>query len=162
MYYPRIYEPGWFSRCNDCLWAGWPGFDSGQEHEIFLYSTTFWEALKPTQSSIEWIPGDLSLRIKRPWREAEQSPPCSVKVKSDGAICLHGEMPIYLSTWKILPLFTPEFAFRDRVKPCKISIMIASHWVGIWTRDLSNPMQEWYPLVLIYHILFPCHFISHA
>jgi len=37
--------------------------------------------LWPTQPSIQWVPGALFLGLKRPWREADYSPPSSAEVK---------------------------------------------------------------------------------
>jgi hypothetical protein len=34
-----------------------------------------------TQSRIQWVPGALSPEVKRPWREADHSPPTSAEVK---------------------------------------------------------------------------------
>jgi hypothetical protein len=36
----------------------------------------------PTQPPIQWVPGTLSLGVKRPRREADHSPPSSAKVKN--------------------------------------------------------------------------------
>jgi hypothetical protein len=36
----------------------------------------------PTQPPIQWVPGVLSLRVKRPGREADHSPPSSAEVKN--------------------------------------------------------------------------------
>jgi hypothetical protein len=38
-------------------------------------------ALGPTQPPIHWVPGALSLGVKRPGREADHSPPSSAEVK---------------------------------------------------------------------------------
>jgi hypothetical protein len=38
-------------------------------------------ALGPTQPPIQWVPGALSLGVKRLGREAEHSPPTSAEVK---------------------------------------------------------------------------------
>jgi hypothetical protein len=38
-------------------------------------------ALGPTQSPIQWVPGDRSLGVKRPGREADHSPLSSAEVK---------------------------------------------------------------------------------
>jgi hypothetical protein len=44
-------------------------------------------ALGPTHSPIQWVPGALSLGVKRPGREADHSPPSSGEVKRmSGAI----------------------------------------------------------------------------
>jgi hypothetical protein len=67
-------------------WAtGWTmgvlGFDSRRELGIFLFTTASRTALGPTQTSIQWVPGALSLGVKRAGREADHSPPCSIEVK---------------------------------------------------------------------------------
>lgn len=49
---------------------GRPGFDSLHEQEISLYSTPSGPAVGPTQSPVQWIPGSLSLGVKRAEREA--------------------------------------------------------------------------------------------
>jgi len=38
-------------------------------------------ALGPAQSPIQWVPGVLSLGVKRPERETDHSPPSSAEVK---------------------------------------------------------------------------------
>jgi hypothetical protein len=48
---------------------------------IFLFTTVSRKALRPTQPPIQWVPRDLSLRVKRPGSEADHSPPSSVEVK---------------------------------------------------------------------------------
>jgi hypothetical protein len=70
------------------------GFDSRRGLGIFLFTTASRPALGPTQ--IQWIPGALSLGVKRPRREADHLPPSSAEVKnarsytSTPAIRLHG------------------------------------------------------------------------
>jgi hypothetical protein len=68
-------------------WAtGWTigvlGFDSRRGLGIFLSTTASRTALEPTQPPIQWVPGALSLGVKRPEREADNSPPSSAEVKS--------------------------------------------------------------------------------
>jgi hypothetical protein len=48
-----------------------PGGGTG----IFLFTTAPRTALVPTQPPIQWVPGALSLGVKRPRREADHSPP---------------------------------------------------------------------------------------
>jgi hypothetical protein len=48
-----------------------------------------------TQSLIQWVPGAISLRVKRPGREAAHLPPTNAEVKSGGAI---PPLP-YMSSW---------------------------------------------------------------
>jgi hypothetical protein len=42
---------------------------------IFLFTTASRPALEPTQPPIQWVPGALSLGVKRPVREVQHSPP---------------------------------------------------------------------------------------
>jgi hypothetical protein len=46
-------------------------------------------ALDPTQPLIQLVPEALSLAVRRPGREADHSPPSSVKVKESVKIYLH-------------------------------------------------------------------------
>jgi hypothetical protein len=48
----------------------------------FLFTTASRTALGPTQPPIQWVPGALSLGVKRPVREADHSPPSSAEVKN--------------------------------------------------------------------------------
>jgi hypothetical protein len=58
------------------------GFDSQWELGIFFFTTASRTALGPTQHPIQRVPGSLSLGVKRPWREADHSPPSSAEVKN--------------------------------------------------------------------------------
>jgi hypothetical protein len=49
---------------------------------IFYLCTASRTALGPTQPPILWVPGALSLGVKRPGREADHSPPSSAEVKN--------------------------------------------------------------------------------
>jgi hypothetical protein len=67
-------------------WAtGWMigvlGFDFRRGLGIFLFTTASRTALGPTQSTIQWVQGAVSLGLKRPGREAGHSPPSSAEVK---------------------------------------------------------------------------------
>jgi hypothetical protein len=62
------------------LWAGQPGFDSQQGQEIFPFSIAFRPALGPTQPRIRWVPGALSLGVKRQGRDSDHSHPSSAEV----------------------------------------------------------------------------------
>jgi hypothetical protein len=66
-------------------WAtGWMigGSSPGRGQGIFLFTTESRPALGPTQPSIQWVLGALSLKVKRPGREADHSPPSSARVKN--------------------------------------------------------------------------------
>jgi hypothetical protein len=49
---------------------------------IFLFTTVSRTALGLTQPPIQWVPGALSLGVKRLGLEADHSPPSSVEVKN--------------------------------------------------------------------------------
>jgi hypothetical protein len=55
---------------------------SRQELRIFLFTTVSRPALRPTQPPIQWVPGALSLGVKRPGHEADHSSPSSTEVKN--------------------------------------------------------------------------------
>jgi hypothetical protein len=57
----------------------WFGFRRGLG--IFLFTTASRTTLGPTQPPIQWVPGALSLKVKRPGREANHLPPSSAEVK---------------------------------------------------------------------------------
>jgi hypothetical protein len=58
------------------------GFDSRRELGIFLFTTAFRTALEPTQPPLQWVPGNLSLGVKRLGLEADHLPPSSAEVKN--------------------------------------------------------------------------------
>jgi hypothetical protein len=62
------------------------GFESRQGLGIFLFTTASRPALGLTQPPIQWVPGALSLGVKRPGHEADDSFPSSAEVKMRGAI----------------------------------------------------------------------------
>jgi hypothetical protein len=83
-------------------WAtGWTsgdlGFDSRRGLGIFLFTTASRTALGPTQPPIQWVPGALSLGVKRPGREADYSPPSSAEVKECLELYLHSPN---MSSWR--------------------------------------------------------------
>jgi hypothetical protein len=85
-----------------CLWAtGWTigvlWFDFQQGLGIFLFTTASRTALGPTQSPIQWVPGYLSLGVKRPGREADHSPPSGAEVKECVELYLHSSNT---SSWR--------------------------------------------------------------
>jgi hypothetical protein len=60
------------------------GFDSRRGLGIFLFTAVSRTALRPTQPPILllWVPGSISLGVKRPGREADHSPPSSAEVQN--------------------------------------------------------------------------------
>jgi hypothetical protein len=57
-------------------------YESRQGLGIFLFTTASRPALGPTQPPTQWAPGALSLRVKRPGREADDSAQSSAEVKN--------------------------------------------------------------------------------
>jgi hypothetical protein len=58
------------------------GFESRQGLGIFLFTTASRTALGPTQPHIQWVPGALSLGVKRPGRKDDHSSPSSAESKN--------------------------------------------------------------------------------
>jgi hypothetical protein len=48
---------------------------------MFLFTTVSRTVLGRTQPPIQWVPGVLSVGVKRPGREDDHSPPSSAEVK---------------------------------------------------------------------------------
>jgi hypothetical protein len=65
------------------------GFDSRRGLGIFLFAIASRTALELTQLPILWVPGALSLGVKRRGREADHSPPSSAEVKECVELYLH-------------------------------------------------------------------------
>jgi hypothetical protein len=69
------------------LGYGWTigvlGFDSRPGLGIFLFTTASRTALGPTQPPIQWVSGALSLGVKRPGLEADNSLPSRAEVKNE-------------------------------------------------------------------------------
>jgi hypothetical protein len=85
------------------------GFDSRQRLGIFLFTTASRTALGSMRPPIQWVPGALSLGVKRLGREADHSPPSSTKVKEWVELYLHSpNTPSWsgaqLSTWTTFSL----------------------------------------------------------
>jgi hypothetical protein len=62
---------------------------SSQFKGIFLFTTKSIPALGFTQPPIQWAPGASSLGVKRPGREADNSPPSSDEVKEFVELYFH-------------------------------------------------------------------------
>jgi hypothetical protein len=83
------------SRYSDGLRTEQPEFDSQQGQEIFSTPPRPDRLQGPPSLFIQWVPGTLPPEVKRPGREAYNSPPSSAEVKNGEAIpslpiCLHG------------------------------------------------------------------------
>jgi hypothetical protein len=58
------------------------GFESLEGLGVFLFTIISRPGLGPTRPPIQWLPGALSLGVKRPEREADRSHPSSSEVKN--------------------------------------------------------------------------------
>jgi hypothetical protein len=76
--------PSYWLSSSGVLW-----FDSRRGLGILLFTTASRMALGPTQPPIQWVPGSLSLGVKRPGREAYHSPPSSAEVKEWVELYIH-------------------------------------------------------------------------
>jgi hypothetical protein len=85
---PITDDPRQLSRYSDGLRIG------RQIYEIFVHSTMS----KPAHL---WVPEALSLRVKRPGREADLSPPSDTEIKTGGTI-KHGYIDISIYFFSML------------------------------------------------------------
>jgi hypothetical protein len=68
---------------------------TGYGLDSHLFSIISRPAPELSQPPIQWVPGAISLGVKRLWSETDHSPPSSAEVKNGGAnlhspISLHG------------------------------------------------------------------------
>jgi hypothetical protein len=73
---------------SDGLRDARPEFDSLHEQDISLHCTPFRPGVGPTQPPLQWVPGSLSLGLKRSGREANHASLCSAEAKNSEAISL--------------------------------------------------------------------------
>jgi hypothetical protein len=71
------------------------GFDFRRGLRIFLITTASRTVLGPTQHPTQWVPGALSLRVKRSGREADHSPSSSAEVKECVDLYLHSPIRLH-------------------------------------------------------------------
>jgi hypothetical protein len=94
----------WYNRSRNSSVVGCGlgdrGFESRYVLGIFLLTTASRQALGPIQPPIQWIPGALSLGVKRPGLEAVHSPQSSAEVKNAWR---HNSTPQYtfMSWWSV-------------------------------------------------------------
>jgi hypothetical protein len=113
------------------------GFDSRRGLGIFLFTTVSRPALGPTLPPIQGVPGDLSLEVKRPGREADHSPPSGAEVKN---VWSYTSTPHYVFTaWCLVKhRDTCTFTFtQNRLGTKKRG---ETHSYHTWD---SNPLPTW-------------------
>jgi hypothetical protein len=120
-------------------------FDSRQGMGIFLFATASRTALRPTQPPIQWVPGALSLEVKRPRREADH---------------FH-LVPMWKNTWSYT--FTPPIRLHGMVLLLPTSLCLPFHFCDlcVWnfiTMASSYPFAAFYgakrPTVEEHHTVF--------
>jgi hypothetical protein len=106
-------KPGSYIIClsqySDGLRAERPGFDSRQEQKVFFFSIAIKLTLGPTQTTIKWVPGAISLGVNRPVLKMPahiRLVPRSriVELYLHALIRFYGMMLNWLRTCTILPL----------------------------------------------------------
>jgi hypothetical protein len=61
----------------------------------FLFTATSRTALRPTQPPFQWVPGVLTLGVKRLGNESDHSPPSSAKIKEWMELYLHSPIRLH-------------------------------------------------------------------
>jgi hypothetical protein len=88
--------------------------DSRRGLGIFPFTTASRTALGPTQPPIQWIPGALSLGVKRPGREADHSSPSSAEVRECVELYLHSSnTPSWRGAWVSTGTTLPCYACKS-------------------------------------------------
>jgi hypothetical protein len=135
-------------------WAiGVLGFDSQRGLGIFLFTTASRMALGPSQPPIQWVPGALSLGVKRPGREADHSPPSSAEIKERLELYLHSPST---PSWRGAQLkHRNNFTFY--LYQMFLTVFTkARHWSLSWDRciqsTLSHPTYLTSILILSSHL----------
>jgi hypothetical protein len=118
------YEMHFCHRSRDSWATGWTigvlGFDSRRGLRIFLFTTASRTALGPTQPPLQWVPGALSLGVKRPGSEADHSPPSSAEIKNERSYT--STPPTRFTAWCLVrDNFTFNFTFPFTFCPLHVS-----------------------------------------
>jgi hypothetical protein len=93
---------------------------------IFFFTTAFRLALGPTQPSIQWVPGALSLDVKLMWREADHSPPSSAEVKECVDLYLHSPNKVSMAWYLFKHKDNFTFTFTKKLKAVSIRGMLCT------------------------------------
>jgi hypothetical protein len=134
--------------------TGWTigvlGFDSRRGLRISLFTTASRTALGPTQPPIQWVPGALSLGVKRPRREADHSPPSSAEVKECVELYLHSPDTPSWGCAQLITGTTLTFAFYLYLLPTQwvpgfLSLGVDGRGVKLTTHLLlvSRSKNKW-------------------
>jgi hypothetical protein len=99
------------------LRTGWPGFDPRQGQRIFPLTSASRPALGPTQLSIQWVPGVLSLGVKRGRSVMLTTHTLLVPRlrKSRSCTSSHPNAPVWSVTGPLYLLFTLRAIYRTNI-----------------------------------------------
>jgi hypothetical protein len=143
----EIFVRGWvtevhieFYQCRFLIaqWYGLDdrGFESRYWLGIFHLTSASRTALRPTQPPIQWVPGALSLGIKRLGREADHSPPSSagghecLELYLHSPIRLHGALLSLKNIGTTLPLALPNFCVNQFLYEDQAFVICEYEFVG--------------------------------
>jgi hypothetical protein len=109
-------------RSNTTALGYYPKETQGKRAGNFLFTTASRTALGPTQPPTQRVPGALSLRVKRPGREADHSPPSSAEVKN---VWSYTSILPHTSSWRgaklsagtLLYLYHPRESRKNSTRP---------------------------------------------
>jgi hypothetical protein len=118
-------------------------FDSRRWLGIFLFITVSRTAPGPTQSPIQRVPGVLSLRVKRPGREADHIH-LVPRLRMCGAI---PPLPQYISLARCLVKHTDNFTFTFTSLLLEVSLPLASISVLGFTQPPIQLVLTFTPVV---------------
>jgi hypothetical protein len=123
------------------------------EYLIFLFTTASKMALGPTLPPIQWVPGALSLGIKRPGREADHSPQSSTEVKEWVELHLHSPNT---PSWRGAQLkHRDNFTFTFCL--CRNLIILESLWTKFVIKIENTPLSKFvfkYVTLVLMHKAF--------
>jgi hypothetical protein len=118
-----------------------------------LISVASRTALMPTQPPIQWVPGALSLAVKRPGREADHSPPSSAEIKEWVELYLHPpNMPSWCGAqFKHRDNFTFTFTIWTDGRTQHNKNQVKGHYCKrphnefseIWHNGTTRPVAHW-------------------
>jgi hypothetical protein len=96
--------------------------------DFFRCVTASRTALGPTQHPIQWVPGALSLSVKRPGREADHSPPSSTEVKNAWSYTLTPPIRSEKDVPAILTEHSPSIGSHN--SHIRVSCLFAKSWLN--------------------------------
>jgi hypothetical protein len=101
---------------------------------IFLFTTASRTALGSTRPPIQWVPGALSLGIKRPRSEADHSAPSSAEVEEREELYLHSP---YTPSWR-----GAQLNHRDNCTVLSYYYQLFRKECALWNQLLSRQKEN--------------------